>query len=326
MESSEKIFAKHLFLNLSDACNLHCDVCYGHLTVGRQQHMDLETAKLATEFYYNNRNIGYNQYYIMFFGGEPLLNFDIIEPYLAWFREVYNTFDCRFFLFTNGVLLDGPKADFLIKNSVDIFISFDNDREYYTRIKTGIAPYYEQIEERIASIARKNPKAIIPYYIIHTGDLTKLDEFCHHMKRLGVKKFAVTREIFTAWSDSDKQNTENILKKHRLDFDEIYVYPEIAASCSDCYPQNIMVYPDGEVYDLCLVCGSSLYRQSYCGIESLQKFRMGNIVSEKSPHLNISEKYNLIHDSNRNDINSHCPTLNPELGKIKYLWDKQNDS
>lgn len=318
----KQILAKHLFLNVSSKCNLNCDICYGHLLIGNKSNMDLETAKAATDFYYNNRDPNYNEHYIMFFGGEPLLNFDIIPQYLQWFEKKFKGFICKFFIFTNGILLDREKADFFITHNIPVFISYDTDKEYFARLKNGSDNYYDHVTGIIRYIISQNPEMVIPYYILHEENLVDLLDFCNEMLDMGISKLAVTRKMYTNWENEDicqvKEILNSIVKYRKI---SILIYPEIVASCKDCYPHNMMAYPSGDIYDLCLVCASSLYKLQLIQYEELSAFYMGNIFKDKHLKMDVEKKKEIILKRTYSHINSHCPTLTNELDTIRFLWD-----
>lgn len=318
----QKVLAKHLFLNLSDKCNLDCGVCYGHLLLGEKTNMSLETAQTATDFYYTNRDVNYNYHYIMFFGGEPLLNFDIIPKYLDWFKEKYKSFKCNFFLFTNGILLEKQKTDYLLSQNIGIFISYDNDFEYFSKHKNISEKNYEHITDIIKYACSINPEMIIPYYIIHDGDVEKVESFYNEMHRMGLKKVAVTREIYTKWDNKNNRCIKDIsffIKKNTGL--KLLIYPEILGTCVNCSPHNIMIYPNGDIFDLCLVSGSSLHRLNLIQKDDLSVFYMGNIYKDSILRMDISKKKNMIQGTDYKIINSHCPTITANLEETKWLWE-----
>lgn len=315
------VFPKHLFLNISTKCNLNCEVCYGHLLIGERSNMDLVTAKTATDFFYCNRDTECKDHYIMFFGGEPLMNFDLIPEYLNWFKEKYSSFKCNFFIFTNGILLNPVKVDFFITNNIPIFISYDSNKEHMSSTKTGIIEYYDHIKKMIQYISSVNPEMVIPYYIINENCFNDLDDFIQQMTKLGIKKIGITRKIFTKWDTNDIHTVHskvNLAVKNKMI--KILIYPEIVASCTDCRPQNMMVYPNGEIYDLCLVCASSLYKLNLIEGKELTNFYLGNIFKNKSLTMEIRKKREII-IKKQFPINTFCPTLTDNLDSIRYLWD-----
>ena len=105
--------------------------------------MSLETAKKAIDFVIaksgNIKNLEMD-----FFGGEPLMNFDVVKETVKYARshEKKHGKNFRFTLTTNGVLLDDEKIDFINKEIYDVVLSLDgrketNDRFRLTKVGTG---------------------------------------------------------------------------------------------------------------------------------------------------------------------------------------------
>jgi len=67
----------------------------------------------------------------MLFGGEPLLNWPMIEAYLPWLNERYPQRGYDRFLFTNALLLDAKRASFLVDQGVTLYVSLDGDYDVY---------------------------------------------------------------------------------------------------------------------------------------------------------------------------------------------------
>ncbi|MDD3877290.1 MAG: 4Fe-4S cluster-binding domain-containing protein [Bacteroidales bacterium] len=312
-----KIYAEHLFLNISSSCNINCDVCYGHLCVDNKSKMELSTAKAATEFYYKNRDLNFYKYYVMFFGGEPLLNFDIIPEYIDWFKNNYKNFDCDFLIFTNGILLDKSKVDFFIDNKIHIFLSFDTDYTHFVKNKSISENQFKHLTEIIKYSIQKNADMITPYYIIHSESISDLKDFCLELSTWGIKEIGITRKMFTKWDESDKKQVYEISKFVSSRFGiRILVYPDVLGSCSNCYPHNMMVYPNGDIYDLCMVCSSSLYKLGLINYDDLRIFYMGNIFNDNELKMDIIKKRNLIYNTDYHVINSFCPTISHDTNKF----------
>lgn len=120
---------------VTHACNLNCVYCFEKFKSSAR--MDLSTAMEAVlreiEFVENHPEIGY----IIFdlFGGEPLMNFDLIRELVEWAeRQSFET-DCRFSVTTNGTLLDTPKKSWFRrhKKTVRLILSVDGKEEMNRR-------------------------------------------------------------------------------------------------------------------------------------------------------------------------------------------------
>lgn len=108
-------------LNLTDECTHRCKMCFVNFNPRR---MEYSTAKAAVEFVIKNNEGKDTTPSIIFFGGEPLLEFEsIIVPLIKEYGGQIN-----WSITTNGLLLDEDKIDFFRNNKVNILFSFDGDR------------------------------------------------------------------------------------------------------------------------------------------------------------------------------------------------------
>lgn len=114
-------------------CNLRCTYCYGD--GGEYNHKGIlkwDTAKKSIDFLFeqsgDNKDIS-----ITFFGGEPLMNFSIIEKCVEYSKKVNKNFNKKlyFSITTNGTLLTDKITKFLIDNDFSIVISVDGGKEVH---------------------------------------------------------------------------------------------------------------------------------------------------------------------------------------------------
>ena len=113
-----------LVLNVTNACNLKCKYCFVHKE--EPHFMSLETAIQAVE--YGQKNKRKDSFFIVFFGGEPLLCYDtIIKPLVEYVKE--KQYNVNFSITTNGTLLTKEKVDFLKQNNFCLLFSFDGSKE-----------------------------------------------------------------------------------------------------------------------------------------------------------------------------------------------------
>lgn len=111
---------KYLVLWVAGDCNLNCKYCYAHSSFTKQL-MSFETAKKAIEF------CNAKKFTLIFAGGEPLLNFNLIERVYKFLKE--NGYECKLGLQTNGTLITDEIALKLSKMDINIGVSFDADFE-----------------------------------------------------------------------------------------------------------------------------------------------------------------------------------------------------
>ncbi|MCD8096059.1 MAG: thioether cross-link-forming SCIFF peptide maturase [Ruminococcus sp.] len=119
---------KAMCLLIALDCNLRCEYCFagkGDYGKGRTL-MDFETAKRSIDFLIeksaNRRNLELD-----FFGGEPLMNFDVVKKTVEYARECEKRYDkrFRFTVTTNGMLLNDEKIDFINKEMYNVVLSVD---------------------------------------------------------------------------------------------------------------------------------------------------------------------------------------------------------
>ena len=109
---------KALCLHIAHDCNLACKYCFAEEGEyhGRRALMSFEVGKKALDFLIANSGSRRNLE-VDFFGGEPLMNFDVVKQLVAYGREQEKLHDkkFRFTLTTNGVLLNDEIMEFLNK-------------------------------------------------------------------------------------------------------------------------------------------------------------------------------------------------------------------
>ena len=129
---------KALCLHIAHDCNLACRYCFageGEYK-GDRSLMSLEVGKKALDFLVansgNRRNLE-----VDFFGGEPLMNLDVVKELVAYGRELEKTHDkhFRFTLTTNGVLLRDYVIEFANKEMDNIVLSIDGRKEVHDHMR-----------------------------------------------------------------------------------------------------------------------------------------------------------------------------------------------
>lgn len=112
-----------LTLMVSQECNLRCIYCYGNGgEYNKRGLMNFEVAKQAVDFLVKNSKS--NDLSVVFFGGEPLLNFTLMKQVV----EYCNTISSKAFKYsitTNGLLINPEVENFLLENKFTIQISMD---------------------------------------------------------------------------------------------------------------------------------------------------------------------------------------------------------
>ena len=123
---------KALCLHIAHSCNLNCSYCFA--SQGKYQGdralMSFEVGKRALDFLVENSGTRRNLE-VDFFGGEPLLNFDVVKQLVTYARSIEKekNKNFRFTLTTNGVLIDDDVIDFCNKEMSNVVLSLDGRKE-----------------------------------------------------------------------------------------------------------------------------------------------------------------------------------------------------
>ncbi len=133
---------KALCLHVAHTCNLNCAYCFA--SQGKYQGdralMSFEVGKRALDFLIENSGTRTNLE-VDFFGGEPLMNFDVVKQLVAYAREREKETgkNFRFTLTTNGVLIDDDVIDFSNKEMSNVVLSLDGRKEIHDRFRVDYA-------------------------------------------------------------------------------------------------------------------------------------------------------------------------------------------
>ena len=129
---------KAICLNVAHTCNLSCEYCFakGGKYYGSDAIMTAETAKSAVDFLIENSANHYNLD-IDFFGGEPLMNWDVVTETVDYARSLEDEYNKKFnfTLTTNGMLLDDDKIDYLNENMKNVVLSLDGRRKVHDEFR-----------------------------------------------------------------------------------------------------------------------------------------------------------------------------------------------
>ena len=182
---------KALCLHIAHDCNLACQYCFAEEGEyhGRRALMSFEVGKKALDFLIansgNRRNLE-----VDFFGGEPLMNWQVVKDLVAYGREQEKL---HFTLTTNGVLLNDEVMEFCNREMGNVVLSIDGRKEVHDKMRPFrkgagsydlIVPKFQQFAE-----SRHQDK----YYVRGTFTHYNLDfsEDVLHLADLGFKQISV---------------------------------------------------------------------------------------------------------------------------------------
>ena len=129
---------KALCLHVAHTCNLNCSYCFASQGKyhGDRALMSFEVGKRAMDFLIENSGSRRNLE-VDFFGGEPLMNFDVVKQIVAYARSIEKEKgkNFRFTLTTNGMLIDDDVIDFCNKEMSNVVLSLDGRKEIHDRLR-----------------------------------------------------------------------------------------------------------------------------------------------------------------------------------------------
>lgn len=140
-------YVKALCLHVAHTCNLNCEYCFASQGKyhGDRALMSYEVGKRAIDFLIENSGPRHNLE-VDFFGGEPLLNFDVCKKIVAYARSIEKKYNknFRFTLTTNGMNINDDVIDFCNKEMHNVVLSLDGRKEINDATRktiTGVGSY-----------------------------------------------------------------------------------------------------------------------------------------------------------------------------------------
>ena len=153
----------NVILQVTQNCNLRCEYCvYSGSYINRvhtNKRMSFETAVKTIDFLAAH-SLNCNEVSIGFYGGEPLLEIELIKKAVSYAKEVFGEKKVNFNMTTNATLLNMDIADFLVQNDFNITISLDGPRNIHNKNRifaNSNKGTFDLIMENIALIREKYP-------------------------------------------------------------------------------------------------------------------------------------------------------------------------
>lgn len=215
---------KALCLHIAHDCNLACKYCFAEEGEyhGRRALMSYEVGKKALDFLIANSGSRRNLE-VDFFGGEPLMNWQVVKDLVKYGREQEKLHDknFRFTLTTNGVLLNDEVMEFANKEMGNVVLSIDGRKEIHDHMRPFrngkgsydlIVPKFQQFAE-----SRNQDK----YYVRGTFTHYNLDfaDDVLHLADLGFKQISV--EPVVAEDSEEYALREEDLPKLFAEYDKL---------------------------------------------------------------------------------------------------------
>ena len=206
IDYNDQNIVKALCLHVVHDCNLKCEYCFASQGdfKGVKSYMSLEVGKKSLDFLVKNSGNRVNLE-VDFFGGEPLMNFDVVKDLVKYGRslEEKNNKNFRFTITTNGLLLNDDNMKFMNENMDNVVLSLDGRKEVNDNM-------------------RKTVKDEGSYDII-------LPKFLEFVKLRGNKSYYI-RGTFTS---KNLDFSKDVLDFNDLGFKSVSVEPVVASPEND---------------------------------------------------------------------------------------------
>lgn len=129
---------KSMCLNVSHLCNLRCEYCFadGGTYNGAAENMSFDVALKAIDMIVS-KSANRHNLEVDFFGGEPLLNFDVVKKTVEYARSIEKAHNknFRFTITTNAMLLNDEIIDFFNKEMYNVVVSIDGRRSVHDCVR-----------------------------------------------------------------------------------------------------------------------------------------------------------------------------------------------
>lgn len=148
-----------LSLRITEDCNLNCRYCFNRyygLNTKQIKYMSEETAIKALNFFLSH--IKEKKVWVIFFGGEPFLNFPVIKKTVEYIKKIKNK---KFILtiVTNGTIMNKSACQWLSDNNIEIMVSLDLPSLVHDKnrpFKDG-SPSFEIVKNNLLLLAKNIP-------------------------------------------------------------------------------------------------------------------------------------------------------------------------
>lgn len=296
---------KAICLHVAHTCNLNCSYCFAAQGKyhGERAVMSLETGKRAIDFLIENSG-SHKNLDIDFFGGEPLMNWEVVKQLVEYGREQEKLHgkNIRFTLTTNGVLLNDEVIDFCNKEMHNVVLSLDGRPEVHNRFRKDYngAGSYEKILPNFLNFLKKRGNK--SYYMrgTYTHYNTDFLNDILHMADLGFKELsmepvvcdpsdpcALTAEDLPVLYDQYEKLAEEMIKRKKEGRGFTFYHYMIDLTGGPCIYKRVAGCGSGTEYLAVTPWGELYPCHQFVGDE---KYSMGNIYDGVT-NTSVREKF-----------------------------------
>ena len=199
----EKSNINGALLNVTDQCNCRCKYC--DFVKYKNSFMSKEVAEQALKFLTNLSKTKDRKLNIAFFGGEPLLNFSLIEYIVTKYTDQYS-----WSITTNGTLLTKEIIDFLYEYDINILLSFDGNKETqdFNRPMINGNSSFDAVEPFFPYLIEKFPCMTFRSTLYPPTSKNMSENYFFAMSK-GFQHYYSTPDEYSEWDEESIQNLRN---------------------------------------------------------------------------------------------------------------------
>lgn len=232
-----------IHINVAQVCNLGCIYCYGvDGEYGMKGKMKEDTAIEIINYLVRSSN-NQKKLRVVFFGGEPMLNFPLIKKTVCYCETIEKKSDIAFdyAIVTNGTKFSDETNKFLNEKKFDVTISFDGDRESHNKnrpFRNGSGSYDHILEKVKTFLSTRDGNATARVTL--TSYSQNIDEYKKELKKIGFKKIQLETATLSEYSsntysvdDLGKDEKQQLLNLDRKESENILLAIKTKASLDD---------------------------------------------------------------------------------------------
>lgn len=230
------------YLFITEECNLRCKYCYENFTKNSSSYMSLKTAKKSIDFLIKNMiEHDKKEFLITFFGGEPLLNLDVMRNVINYtFNEAeqYNI-NLSFSVITNGTIYNKQVEQFILEwhkrtENVNLQVSIDGipqvqDKNRITKMGEPTSKIVEENLSKFIALFNDNhiDTTIRTHSALTKNNISNLFSSYKYLKELGI-----TGPGFSFVNEEEWDENDISIYKQQLSLISDYIYRECISLCS----------------------------------------------------------------------------------------------
>ena len=274
-----------IWLSLTESCNMNCSYCFGEYgNKGFASMMSIETAKKCIDYFFRYANQYVDVYSVRFFGGEPLLNKEVLQFSIEYINEKTKDVGKRisYLLTTNGTLIDDQIMQLVMDNNISLNISIDGDRNIHNHnriYKNGMGTF-DSVMEGINRINKSGYKNLIARVTLSKPGIATFKNDIEFLWRIGFSQVYVDlvetnkKDLIVDCKDLEeldiqlKQLLDAMVKHYKIhdykalrNITDTYEFIDkqlLKEACMYFNPFTIQFTPNGDVYKCCRVLNKDI--------------------------------------------------------------------